>query len=172
VIEAEGVTLRPWAEADAPALAALADCRAIWLNLRDRFPHPYRLADAEAWVRFCAAHAGPPLDFALYEGGRLVGGIGVEPQSDVDRLTGEIGYWVGEAHWGRGIATRALRAASLYAFSTLGLERLEASVFEWNPASARVLEKAGFQREGTRRRSVLKDGRLGDSHLYARLRGP
>jgi RimJ/RimL family protein N-acetyltransferase len=99
-----------------------------------------------------------------------VGGVGLEPMADVYRLTATVGYWLGEPFWGRGFATQALRALSAYAFSTFDLHRLEAAVFGWNLASARVLEKAGYSLEGRLRRSVIKDGRIADSLLYARLR--
>jgi RimJ/RimL family protein N-acetyltransferase len=89
---------------------------------------------------------------------------------DVHRFTAEIGYWVGEPFWGRGIATVAVERATAYGFAALSLERIEAPVFDGNLASARVLEKAGYSFEGRLRRSVFKDGRLLDSYLYARVR--
>ena len=89
---------------------------------------------------------------------------------DVYSKTAEIGYWLGEPFWGRGIATTALKETTAYAFAHFEIERLQAHVFEWNPASARVLEKAGYTLEGRQRRHVFKDGRIGDALLYARLR--
>ena len=86
------------------------------------------------------------------------------------RLGAEIGYWVGEPFWGKGIATAAAIRATEYGFATLGLVRIQAMVFEWNTASARVLEKAGYVLEGRMRRSIIKDGRIADSLLYARIR--
>ena len=97
-------------------------------------------------------------------------GIGVNRGSDVFAHSAEIGYWLGAEHWGRGYATEALIAASDYAFSELDLLRLEAGVFSSNPASARVLEKAGYRREGNQRRAVNKGGVLLDRWLYAKLR--
>ena len=108
--------------------------------------------------------------FAIVLAGELVGGIGIEPGVDVFRRSAEIGYWLGEPFWGRGLATEALRGATDYAFTTFDICRLEAGVFEWNPASARVLEKAGYTLEGRARLAVVKDGRTGDRLQYALVR--
>jgi RimJ/RimL family protein N-acetyltransferase len=102
--------------------------------------------------------------------GEAVGGIGLEPQADVARRSAEIGYWLGEAYWGRGIATEAVRAVTDYGFAHGDLVRIYATVFEWNRASMRVLEKAGYQLEGRRRQAVTKDGQTIDDLLYAIIR--
>lgn len=167
---AEQIRLRRWVQADAEALARLADNREIWLNLRDRFPHPYTRADADGWIAHCEAETGKPTQFAIDLDGVAIGGIGVEIKSDVHRLTAEIGYWIGEPYWGQGIASAAVVEMTRYAFAEFPLERLEALVFEWNPASRRVLEKAGFVLEGRLAWCIVKDGRIGDEFLYARLR--
>ncbi|HWP99308.1 MAG TPA: GNAT family protein [Vicinamibacterales bacterium] len=161
--------IRSWHPADAHALARHANSRAVWRNLRDRFPHPYTLADAEAWIARARA-ARPETHFAIAVGGEAVGGIGLELQIDVARRSAEIGYWLGEAYWGRGIATEAVRALTEHAFAAFDLCRIYAFVFEWNPASARVLEKAGFIREARLRKAVTKDGRTIDAFLYALVR--
>ncbi len=87
--------------------------------------------------------------------------------TDVNRLTAEIGYWLGEPFWGRGFATVAVKAVTEYAFATFDLQRVQATVFEWNPASARVLERAGYTFEGRLRSSIVKSGRIGDALMYA-----
>jgi [ribosomal protein S5]-alanine N-acetyltransferase len=102
--------------------------------------------------------------------GAAVGGVGIELGTDVFRRSAEIGYWLGEPFWGRGIATEALRAMTAYAFERFDICRLEAGVFDWNPASARVLEKNGYVLEGRARLGVIKDGRMGDRLLYALVR--
>jgi RimJ/RimL family protein N-acetyltransferase len=109
----------------------------------------------------------PETNFAIDVEGNAVGGIGFVLQDDVHRIAAEIGYWLGEPLWGRGIATAALCAVTEYAFATFELRRLYASVFEWNPASCRVLEKAGYSCEGKLKRSVIKDGKTIDQFLYA-----
>ncbi|HUB08911.1 MAG TPA: GNAT family protein [Myxococcales bacterium] len=160
--------VRPWRPEDVESLAESADDLRIWRNLRDRFPHPYTRADAEAWI---AANAGleAPTNFAIEVNGKAVGGIGVTVQPDVYRHSAEIGYWLGVAHWRKGIATEAVGAVSEWAFRTLGIHRLYAGVFGWNPASARVLEKAGYQLEGRLRAAATKAGETVDVYLFARL---
>jgi len=170
-IDCDGaVHLREWRDADVPALVRHANNRRVWLNLKDRFPHPYTVGDARDWIERCVAVGEPPLDCAVVLDGEPIGGIGTEPQQDVFRRTAEVGYWLGETYWGQGFATAALRAFTSYLFAHFPFERLEAGVFEWNPASGRVLEKNGFELEGRLRKSVLKDGQLLDRFLYARLR--
>jgi RimJ/RimL family protein N-acetyltransferase len=158
--------LRPWRESDVDALARHANNREIWLNLRDRFPHPYTREDAETWIRIAAARE-PVTNFAIEVDGELVGSIGFMLHDDVERLTAETGYWLAEPYWGRGIMSAAVRAATEHAFRAYGLTRVYALPYARNAASARVLEKAGFRREGHLRRSVIKDGVVQDQFLYA-----
>ncbi|WP_437678626.1 GNAT family N-acetyltransferase [Sorangium sp. So ce131] len=170
ILETPSLTLRPWTPADADALARSANDRRIWANLRDRFPHPYTRADAEGWIAFCAGRPDPGENLAIVVAGEVAGAIGLERFGDVHRHTAEIGYWLGAAYWGRGLATEAVVALTRYGFESLELERIQAPVFDWNVASARVLEKAGYTLEGRMRRHVVKDGRLADALLYARIR--
>ncbi len=160
-IEASTFALRPWRKGDEASLARHA-----------RFPHPYTRADAEDWIRRVESEGEPPRCFAIVLDGQPVGGIGFGPLEDVNRRTAEVGYWLGETYWGRGIATEALRLVSDYAFSSFELDRLQAGVFEWNAASCRVLEKAGYAFEVRIHKSIFKDGQLIDGFLYARLREP
>ena len=158
--------VRSWRESDAPSLASHANNRRVWINLRDRFPHPYALADALAFIR--AALAGDPETmFAIVVEDAAVGGIGFMLHEDVERVSAEIGYWLGEAYWGRGIMTEALGAVTAFAIRSHGLTRVFAVPYEWNPASFRVLEKVGYVCEGRMRRSAIKDGRVIDQLLYA-----
>jgi RimJ/RimL family protein N-acetyltransferase len=162
-------SLRPWRRGDVDALTRFANNRNIWINLRDRFPHPYTRADAEAWIVSCESHAGNSMHFAIDVGNQAIGGVGIELLDDVHRRTAEIGYWLAEPYWGRGFATAAVIETTRYAFAELPIDRMQALVFEWNPASARVLEKAGYLFEARLRRFIFKDGRVGDGILYARL---
>jgi [ribosomal protein S5]-alanine N-acetyltransferase len=160
--------LREWQPGDEQALVKYANNRKIWLNVRDQFPHPYTLDDAKWWISHAAEKPGT--NFAVINGSEAIGGIGLVLQDDIYRRSAEIGYWLGEPFWGRGIATVVLGAMSKHAFASFDLVRLYATVFEWNPASRRVLEKNGFQLEGILRNSITKDGQTIDSFLYSLLR--
>ena len=162
-------TLRFWRRGDETSLMRHADNPLIARNLRDRFPHPYTPQDACEWVDHTLAE-DPPLNLAIVVSGEAVGGIGIIPGSDIHRRSAEIGYWLGEAFWGRGIATAAVKAASQWAFENYDLNRLWASVFEHNAASARVLVKAGYQFEAQLRGAAIKEGRTLDELLYALVR--
>jgi RimJ/RimL family protein N-acetyltransferase len=146
-----------------------ANNRNVWINLRDRFPHPYTDADARRWLD-CIVGQKPETNFAIAVADEAVGGIGFTLQHDVERRSAEIGYWLGQEFWGRGIATEALIAVTDYAFSNYDVCRLFAHVFDWNGPSARVLGKAGYVFEGRLRRSVIKDGKTIDQLAYAIIR--
>ena len=161
--------LRPWLFTDVKALARHANNREIWLNLNEGFPHPYTLDDAKDFIS-SQRKVEPVVNFAVASDHEAFGGIGLRLGTDVARKSAEVGYWLGEAYWGRGIATAALRAVVDYAFATFDLARIHAGVFEWNPASRRVLEKAGFSFEARLRKAVFKDERIIDQLLYALVR--
>ena len=166
--EVPGCALRPWELGDKAALVRNADNRKVWRNLMDRFPHPYTEADADAWLAI-AREPGRSVHLAIEIDGIAAGGIGAMALDGNHRATAHFGYWLGEPYWGRGYATAAVRAMLMHLDAEARFARLEAPVFEWNPASMRVLEKSGFAREGILRRSVTKDGQLIDSVLYAYL---
>jgi len=165
---ARGV-IRSWDPGDASALAEGANNRKVWLKLRDLMPHPYTMEDAEAYLRTVAAD-GPKLSLCIEVDGKAAGAIGLNFGSDVHRLTAEVGYWLAEPFWGRGLMTEALVGFIDYSFHSFALRRIFASVYSNNLGSARVLEKAGFQFEGIMRQNVIKDGQILDSLLYARVR--
>ena len=169
-IETERLVLRPWQAGDEEALVRHADSRKLWLNVRDRFPHPYTRKDAEDWLARRAEDTEPVKQMAIEHAGEAVGGIGLMPREDVARFTCEVGYWLGEVVWGRGFAAEALRPFTDYAFEHFPFERLEAWVFSTNPGSVRVLEKAGYEYEATMRRSIFKDGQFLDCLVYVRFR--
>jgi RimJ/RimL family protein N-acetyltransferase len=160
--------VRDWVRADKASLLRFGNDRRVWRNLLDRFPHPYTDEHAEGW--FALLEAMPePTHWAIDVDGKAVGGIGVDLGKGMFAKTAEFGYWIAEPYWGRGIATAAVQRVAPFALEHFKLARLESPVFGWNPASMRVLEKCGFQREGVLRRSIVKDGELIDQVLYARV---
>ena len=168
-IKLASCSVRSWQWQDRDAIVQHANNWNVWINLRDRFPHPYRVNDARNWLE-SVIDFKPETNFAISVEGQAVGGIGFAIQPDVGSRSAEIGYWLGEDFWGRGIATDALIAVSEHAFANFDVCRLFAHVFEWNHASVRVLEKAGFTAEGRLRKSVTKNGKTIDQLLYALVR--
>lgn len=168
LLDAGVCRLRSLRASDAVAIAALANDRAVSSMLRDRFPFPYRLEDAEEFLASARARR-PETDFAIEADGELAGGLGFVLGTDIERVSAEVGYWLGVRYWGRGLVTAALKTAVAWAFGAYSLQRVFALPFATNGASCRVLEKAGFVREGLLRRAVAKDGRVLDVALYARL---
>lgn len=162
----ERCEVRSFAPSDAASLARHANNRKIWINVRDAFPHPYALADAEEFIR-ASRSLDPETRFAIAVDGAAVGAIGLILHDDVERVSAEIGYWLGEPYWGRGITTEALRATTRWAVREHRLTRVYALPYAWNPASCRVLEKAGYELEARMRRSAIKDGQVVDQFLYA-----
>jgi [ribosomal protein S5]-alanine N-acetyltransferase len=159
--------LRPWRRSDRAALLRYANDRAVWRNLRDRFPHPYTSAAADEWLAFAAADPPPAGVYAIAVDGEAAGTIALERGSDIERWICEVGYWLGQPFWGRGIMTEALRAVTAAAFQELDVIRIHAPVFSWNRPSMRVLEKAGYGREAVIIRGGVKDGTVIDRVLYA-----
>ena len=161
--------LRPWQPGDVDALVKYANNRAIWINLTDRFPSPYTQEDADYWIRF-ASHQDPLTNLAISTQDEAIGSIGLTLQDGIHSRSAEVGYWLAEPFWGQGIATKALKAFSEYAFESFNLTRLYAIVFEWNIPSTRVLEKVGFSCEARMRKSAVKDGKTADEFLYGLVR--
>jgi RimJ/RimL family protein N-acetyltransferase len=151
---------------DLNSLVEHANNRNIWINLRDGFPHPYLKRDGREFLQRMRT-TRPETTFAIAVGGQAVGAIGFVLRDDVDRVSSEIGYWLGEPFWGRGITTDALVAVTHYAIAAHGLTRLFAVPFASNTASCRVLEKAGYVLEARLRRSGIKAGAIVDQLQYA-----
>jgi len=168
LIEAGPVELRPWRSGDRAALVDQANHYEVWRNLTNRFPHPYTLRDAVEWISSVDG-VMPPQHFAAVVDGSLVGGAGVVPITEYGGMSAEVGYWFGPDHWGRGYASAVLEALVRYGFGAFGVDRLHATVFGWNPASMRVLEKSGFLLEGCLRAAVHKAGETTDLLLYGLL---
>jgi [ribosomal protein S5]-alanine N-acetyltransferase len=161
--------IRLWHRSDLDALLRYADNPKIAGNLRDQFPHPYTRRDALDYLNYVRA-MDVPMSFAIEYGGEAIGGIGFKLGIDIARLSVEMGYWLGEPFWGRGLTSRAVAAASDWAFDGYEVVRIFATVFAHNTPSMRVLEKAGFTQEGILRRSAIKNGVILDQVLYARVR--
>jgi ribosomal-protein-alanine N-acetyltransferase len=163
--------MRDWRKEDAPSIARYANNRNVSINLRDRFPYPYTLSDAEAFLS-AVCRAEPRTCFAVATGDEAIGSIGLVLGEDVHRFTAELGYWLAEPFWNRGIMSQAVQLLTEYAFEEFRLIRIYAQPVAGNRASARVLEKAGFQREGLLRASVYKEGKVLDQVVYAKVREP
>ena len=160
--------VRPWQKADAASLVEHANNLNVARHLRDRFPHPYTPKDARSFLKHAVA-ADDPTNLAIDVGGAAVGAIGYVPGRDVERFSAEIGYWLGESFWGRGIVTEAVQLVTAHAFTQMKFLRLFAVPFADNAGSIRVLEKAAYEREGLLRSSAVKFGVARDQVLYARI---
>jgi len=161
--------IRDWKKSDAEAISHYADNPNVAIRLRDRFPCPYTIYDAEGFLA-AVSRQDPRTAFAIATRHEAIGGIGLDLGSDVYRFTAELGYWLGEPFWGKGIMTEAVSRFTTWAFEQLKLYRIYANVFATNTASARVLEKAGFEFEGCLRAGVFKDGQILDQLLFARIK--
>lgn len=166
----EGILLRPWTFADASRLAVIANNKKIADNLRDGFPNPYSVQDARDWLSMILPENNPPRFFAITIDGQINGSIGVVAKGDIYRKSCEIGYYIAEEYWHKGLATRAIRAATSYAFKTFDIIRIYAEPFADNAGSRRALHKAGYKHEATLRSNVIKNGIIKDSCIYGILR--
>jgi RimJ/RimL family protein N-acetyltransferase len=165
-IKTPSAVLRPWKRSDLELLVKYADNPKIAANMRDGFPNPYRIEDACRFIEM-AENFEEGFILAIEVKGCACGSIGVHILDDVSRKTAEIGYWLGEPFWGRGITSEAMSAVVPVAFGTFDIARIQAGIFSKNPASARVLEKCGFVREAVLKDAVYKNGRLMDEIIYA-----
>lgn len=160
--------LRQWQRGDEASLAKQANNINIWNNVRDYFPHPYTIKHAFEWVNLVEKD---PNNFAIVVNNEAVGGVALVTQQDIYRKNAEIGYWLGEAFWGYGIMTEAVKRVVGYGFQNLDIHRIYAGIFEYNAASAKVLSKAGFRHEATLQKAVYKNGEFWDDLVYSILRG-
>lgn len=168
-IRRKGYLIRSWQPDDEASLAAELNNIAIWNNIRDAVPYPYTLDDAREYI--ASTRQKPyPQDFAIEIDGKAVGGIGFVPQTDVERFNAEIGYWIGETYWNRGILSDAVGVLADYIFRHTALVRLYAHIYEHNRASMRVLGKAGFRKVGVMQQAAFKNDRFIDIHVYELLK--
>lgn len=169
-IEGDGFVLRCWCAADLDALLHHADDPMIVRGLSDRFPHPYTRADGEAFLAGRVVDLAAPV-LAVEIRGEACGSIGVRHVAAGERAhSAELGYWLGRAHWNRGVMRRVVAAYVPWVMQALSLARLQASVLDINPASARVLERNGFVEEGRLRHAIRKPDGLHDLRVFGLLR--
>lgn len=164
-------SLRKWEPEDAPQLALALNNKRIQDNLRDGLPFPYTESDAKAYIsEMRKADEANVFAFAITVGDNVVGSIGVFRKENIHARTAELGYYIAEPYWGRGIGTSAVRKACRSVFEHSDILRIFAEPFAYNTASCRVLEKSGFVYEGTMRGNAVKNGRVLDMKLYALVR--
>jgi len=166
----EGVILRPWSIRDAARLALIADNKNIADNLRDGFPNPYSLGNAREWLKMILPENFPPRYFAIIVNNQLVGSIGLVSKTDIYRRNFEIGYFLSEEYWDRGIITASIKMATSYAFKEFDIVRVYAEPFSDNTGSRKALERAGYICEAILRRNVIKNGIFKDSCIYSVLK--
>jgi RimJ/RimL family protein N-acetyltransferase len=163
-LKSGNVSLRPLRESDAKRMAELLNNVKIGRNLRDGLPYPYTVNDALEFIEKFGNH---PSFFAVEYNGEYAGNISLSPHENVYRKTAEIGYLLGEPYWGKGIMTTAVELITEYGFKVLGFARIHTGVYEFNPASQKVLEKCGYQKEGIMVKNVFKNGELHDEIRFA-----
>ena len=162
------IKIRAWNIEDAQNLSKALDNKNIQDNLRDGFPFPYTVADAEKFISaVLSADKDSAYNWAITLDDVAVGSIGVFRKVNVHHLTAEMGYYVAEEYWGKGIMTEAVKQACRYIFANTDIVRIFAEPYDFNPASCRVLEKAGFTFEGTLRKNAIKNGQIVDMKMYA-----
>ena len=161
--------LREYNTEFAKAFSLYRNNSAILNNGYDKVPNPYTLDDALQFFQIQMSKK-PTERFLIFWNEELAGEIGIEIKSDVFRMVAEIGYFIAEPFWHKGIATKAISLMTDYAFSTFTIVRLEAGVFEFNTPSMKALEKNGYHLESVRKKAILKNGKIMDDFIYVRLR--
>lgn len=163
------IILRPLRDNDATILAQLANNRKIWINVRDLLPSPYSIDDANNFISL-SQNENPQMSFAIEFNNQFCGMVGLAAQSDVYKRTAEIGYWIGEPYWNKGIATIAVKLLTAYGFDQLDFIRIHTGVFEYNIGSMKVLTKNGYEKDGVFKKSILKDGKIYDEHRFSKTK--
>jgi ribosomal-protein-alanine N-acetyltransferase len=163
------VKLRPWQMSDAGRLAHLANNPNIAKFMRNVFPHPYSIDHAKVFLE-TATKDTPVKVFAITVNDEVIGGTGIHPQEDIFANNAEIGYWIGEAYWGKGYMSEAIQLITDHAFKNFTMNRVWLRIFGNNPRSMKVAEKAGYTFEAKFEKTLLKNGELLDEYIYARRR--
>ncbi len=163
------IILRPFYTTDAGVLAGLLNNKKIWDNLRDYIPFPYSIDDAISFIKQTQKE-DPQMSFAIEYDQQFCGAIGLTGQSDVYKRTAEIGYWLGEPYWNKGIATLSVKLLTDYALNELQFIRVHTGVFEYNVGSMKVLTKNGYTKDGVFRKSILKNGHVFDEYRFSKIK--
>lgn len=166
--EKKDVCLQALTAHDLADLAILANNPDIAKNLRDAFPSPYHLHDAQEFLSLIESGV-IKYNWGIFYQQQIAGVISITPQSDIYHHTAEIGYWLGTPFHGKGIMTEAVSLATTYAFGEMNIQRIFAGVFEPNEASKKVLLKNGYYLEAIRKKAVIKNGILYDDHFFVKL---
>jgi [ribosomal protein S5]-alanine N-acetyltransferase len=169
MLQEGNIILRPLYGSDANILAQLANNKKIWDNTRDYLPFPYGIDDAISFIKLTQKET-PQTTFAIEYDGQFCGVIGLVGQSDVYKKTAEIGYWLGEPYWNKGIATVSVKLITDYGFNQLGFIRIHTGVFEYNIGSMNVLTKNGYSKDGVFKKSILKNGQIFDEHRFSKTK--
>lgn len=163
--------IRKWRLTDAPALSAALNNPKVLANLRDGLPYPYTEQDAADYISaMLQADENSTFAFAITVNDQAIGSIGAFRQTNIHNQTAELGYYIAEPYWGKGIGTEAVQQLAAYVFENTDILRIYAEPFSYNMGSRRVLEKAGFTYEGTLRSNAVKNGRVLDMTMYARVK--
>ncbi len=165
----QNINLRPLQATDRAVIASLINNKNVWDNLRDYIPFPYSPENADLFIEFCQSQS-PVLTFGIEFQAQLCGVIGLVPQTDIYRKSAEIGYWIGEHFWGKGIASQAIKLMLDYGFEVLDINRIYAGVFVHNLGSIKALEKNGFKKEGLFEKSIIKNNQFFDEYRLAILK--
>jgi RimJ/RimL family protein N-acetyltransferase len=162
-----GFELREWQLSDVASLAENANNINIWNNMRDGFPYPYSEEDGKQFIEKALSMPKPATLLAIDVEGKAVGSIGIVLHTDVERISAEMGYFIGEKYWDRGIMTEAVKQMVTYAFVHFPLRKIYATPYDFNIASHKVLQKAGFEREAILKQAVIKNGKIIDLHYFS-----
>ena len=163
--------IRKWELSDAKDLAAALSNKKVQDNLRDGLPYPYTEQDGKEFISaMLSADESETFAFAITVDNMVIGSIGIFRQGNIHRQTAELGYYIAEEYWGKGIMTEAVKQICEYVFAKSDIIRIYAEPFAYNIASCRVLEKVGFQYEGTLRSNAVKNGRVIDMEMYSLLK--
>mgnify|MGYP004551164421 FL=1 len=166
------VKIRKWKLSDAKNLALALSNKKIQDNLRDGLPYPYTEQDGKEYISaMLSANENETFAFAITVDEKAIGSIGAFRQENVHRRTAELGYYIAEEYWGKGIMTEAVKQICKYVFDKSDIIRIYAAPYAHNIASCRVLEKVGFQYEGTLRSNAIKNGKVVDMKMYSLLKG-